>query len=300
MKNKIFVFIIIGMISAMKKCSYIYIVLFTISGLILSSCMLQANPRSEFSTVTAEIELAVSTPTLAPKITATKEDSLSEQIPVGTKITFWHPWSGEMANLIDEMVGEFNESNKWGIWVDPEFHSDEAVFIDDMNRAILDGNPPDIIASPDDYLKYLDETGFKLQDLQNYIASPKWGIPKDEIESFLPVFWNTNFTSGKRLSVPAYQSGYFIFFNQTWAKELGFSQPPSSPEEFKNQTCKAGSSYLNDNDLNNNGTGGWVYSVNPLTFFSWLRAFGGGGEGEENILNDLGLSAKHRRRLLFI
>jgi multiple sugar transport system substrate-binding protein len=205
-------------------------------------------------------------------------------------LNFWHPWSGELANLIENMVEEFNDTNEWGITVNVEFHSDEIVFIDDMNQAIKEGIPPDLIAAPSYYLRSLEENDFAFQDLRYFIESPSWGFSKDEIASFLPKFWNTDLLSSKRIGIPAYRSGYLIFYNLTWARELGFSQSPSKTEDFKNQTCKAGLTYLNDSDQNNNGTGGWVYSYNPYAFYSWLNAFGGGNKSNGDEKNALGSS----------
>jgi len=188
-----------------------------------------------------------------------------------------------MANLITEMTDEFNQSNEWGIVVDVEFHSDEIVFIEDMNQAITEGEPPELIAAPGFFLRSIEENGFDLQNLQNFIDSRDWGFSEDEVKSFLPIFWNADNHADKRIGIPAYQSGQFIFLNKTWAKELGFADQLSNPDDFKDLTCEAGSSYLNDSDLTNNGTGGWAYTYNPNSFFSWLKAFeGGDGSNIEN------------------
>ncbi|MDP2964766.1 MAG: extracellular solute-binding protein [Pelolinea sp.] len=272
----------------MKIAFYRLIIFIAIIGLSISACAQPNNDTNQGSTTPAEIPTAISTPTISPITTEMSEDSLPEKIPAGITLDFWHPWSGEMANLIEEMVGEFNKTNEWGITVNAEFHSDETVFIDDMNQVIKEGESPELIAAPIYYLRILEENGFALQDLGNLIESPTWGYTKDEIASFLPVFWIADISLSKRLGIPAYRSGYLIFYNLTWARELGFTQSPSDLEDFKNQTCRAGSTYLNDSDLNNNGTGGWVYSYNPYAFYSWLKAFGGGSKAVGNKINTLG------------
>jgi len=276
------------MISAMKKAFYKLALLISFIGVNISACVPSGISVGLQPTITVDQPTAIPTPTYSLPETAVSDDSLSGEISDGITLNFWHPWSGEMANLIEEMVGEFNSTNEWGITVNAEFHSDEIVFIDDMDQAIQEGNPPESIAAPSYYLRSLEENGFALQDLRNFIESPVWGFSNDEITSFPPVFWNTDIISAKRLGVPAYRSGYLIFYNQTWARELGFSQSPTNHESFKEQTCKAGSTYLNDSDLNNNGTGGWVYSYNPYMFYSWVKAFGGGDEGEGNNAGSLG------------
>ncbi len=236
------------------------------------------------ATITVQAATSFPTSTLThATLTPESEDPLLEKLPSGITLDFWHPWSGEMSNLIDVMVEEFNGSNEWGITVNPELHSDEIVLIDDFNRSIEDEISPEIIAAPGFYLRSLEESGFLLQDLEKFAESRQWGFPQDETDSFLPVFWNADILAGKRIGMPAYQSGYFIFYNQTWAKELGFSQEPKTPEDFGSLTCRAGEIYLQDNLLENNGTGGWVYSYNPVAFYSWLKSFRSESQSEESI-----------------
>ena len=257
-------------------------------GLGVSACNPLGNSINIPTSATVTASIPTLTPKISPTITAVIQDEQLKEIPVGATIRFWHPWSGEMANLMAEMADEFNESNEWGITIDDQFHSDEVVFIYDMNQAIEEGDPPELIAAPEYYLRSLNDNEFFLQDLQKYIESQDWGLSDAEVETFLPLFWNANFLTDKRFGVPAYQSGSFIFFNQSWAKELGFLGLPLTLDDFKDHTCEAGSAYLNDTDLNNNGTGGWVYTYNPNSFFSWLKAFNGGYESDVDSTNNLG------------
>ena len=248
----------------------------------VSACALISNSSVVEPTPSISAVTVASTPKISPTMTSRSSDLQPADIPEGLKVQFWHPWSGEMANLMDEMVDEFNQSNEWGITVEVEFHSDEVVFIEDMNQAILEENPPELIAAPGYYLRSLEASGFTLQDLQKFIELKDWGFSGDEVRSFLPVFWNAGIQTDKRIGIPAYQSGQFIFINQSWTKELGFSGTYSSPEDFKNLTCAAGAAYLNDNDVTNNGTGGWVYTYDPNSFFSWLKTFNGGNGSDGN------------------
>ncbi|PIZ25991.1 MAG: ABC transporter substrate-binding protein, partial [Chloroflexi bacterium CG_4_10_14_0_8_um_filter_57_5] len=41
--------------------------------------------------------------------------------------------------------------------------------------------------------------------------------------------------NGQRLGAPAQRSARFLFYNQTWARELGFSAPPATADEFRQQ-----------------------------------------------------------------
>ena len=78
------------------------------------------------------------------------------------------------------------------------------------------------------------------------------------------------------MGLPAQRSARFLFYNQTWAHELGFANPPTTAEEFRQQACAANASFLKDRDTTNDGYGGWIVDPNWQTDYSWLLAFGGG------------------------
>ena len=81
---------------------------------------------------------------------------------------------------------------------------------------------------------------------------------------------------GKQLGLPAQRSARFLFYNQTWAHELGFSSPPATADEFRQQACAANASFRTDTSPQNDGYGGWIVDTNWQTTYSWLLAFGGG------------------------
>ena len=79
----------------------------------------------------------------------------------------------------------------------------------------------------------------------------------------------------KRMGIPAMRSGQFMFYNVGWAKELGFDQAPTTPDEFREQVCAAVMANLNDDDPDNDGTGGYVYNAGASVIAGWVWAFGG-------------------------
>jgi multiple sugar transport system substrate-binding protein/sn-glycerol 3-phosphate transport system substrate-binding protein len=66
-----------------------------------------------------------------------------------------------------------------------------------------------------------------------------------------------------------------IFYNFTWAEELGFAGPPATSAEFKEQACAAAEANNNDDDPDNDGTGGYVYFPDASMVSPWIWAFGG-------------------------
>jgi multiple sugar transport system substrate-binding protein len=262
------------MINPMRKKHFNFLVAI-LAALLFISCGTDADP-SETTIQTTEVSPTVSIP-LAPTSTPSMLNSqLPEMIPDGVEVIFWHPWSGQMANLVNEMVEEFNNNNQWSISIQANAFSDEQVLMQQVAGALEIREPmPDLIAAPDFFLSSLVENGIGFRDQDKYITSSLWGIPQAELERFFPVFLDSGLYVGKRISFPAYRTGHFLFYNRSWAEDLGFSQTPENPEAFEEQSCAAARANQFGPVRENIGTGGWVYSLDPSAFLSWLKAFEG-------------------------
>jgi ABC-type glycerol-3-phosphate transport system substrate-binding protein len=81
--------------------------------------------------------------------------------------------------------------------------------------------------------------------------------------------------------MPAQRTARFIFYNQSWAHELGFSAPPKTSAEFEQQACAAHTALGKDADPNNDALGGWLIDSDPMTALSWMQAFNGGVQEEQ-------------------
>ena len=132
----------------------------------------------------------------------------------------------------------------------------------------------------------LVENGIALRDQEEYLTSSVWGIPQADLERFFPVFLDSGLHEERRISFPAYRTGHFLFYNRSWAEELGFSQMPETPGSFEEQACAAARANQFGPVRENVGTGGWVYSFDSSAFLSWLKAFEGGvNDATGNISN---------------
>jgi len=128
---------------------------------------------------------------------------------------------------------------------------------------------PDLVAAPEEQLSEWAEKGLLLP-LEEYIALPELGLD----EPFYPQYVQQNQHDGQVVGIPALRSANVIFYNRTWAEELGFSHPPTTPLEFKEQACKAAVANNTSKTLEKFGTGGWLIDTDALTILSWLDAFG--------------------------
>jgi multiple sugar transport system substrate-binding protein len=219
---------------------------------------------------------ASSTPRPSPTITLQPTSAITvkpEELR-GALIRFWHPWSGSLGQVTDHLVQEFNLTNPWGILVTavpyPGYDALE-------NRLENSFQTP---AAPQLTLGYLHQllawdNSRNLVDLQPYVNDPQWGLTSTEQADFYPLFWSQDVVEGRRLGIPAFRSGQLLLYNQSWAKELGFEQPPANPDQFMQQACAGASANQRDSTPDNDATGGWIISTDYSAMLSWIYAFGG-------------------------
>lgn len=212
-------------------------------------------------------------PTASPtpeQATATPAiEEVDVDLPAGISLVFWHPWSGELADIFQEITEDFNRANTWGIEVAFEGHADQNEMLDDMAAAMAAEALPDILAAPSQVLRMWDQQGVSFRDLNVFIADEESGLSEEDLNAMLPIFWKADVVDDRRLAVPIYRSGNFLFYNRTWAQELGFENLPDTSSAFSQQSCAAAQANIGVA----NGTGGWLYDDGALTSLSWMQAF---------------------------
>ena len=192
----------------------------------------------------------------------------------GVTIQIWHAFAGNAEGIFADQVAQFNASNEWGVTVTPTGYGDYTTLYDAINTALESGGTPDLVAAlPEQTLLW--EASASVVDLSPYLGDPAWGLGSDNIADFTPVFWMQDNLDGKQLGVPAQRSARFLFYNQTWAHELGFASPPDTAEAFRQQACAANASFRTDDNLQNDGYGGWIVNPDWQTTYSWMLAFDG-------------------------
>jgi multiple sugar transport system substrate-binding protein len=254
----------------MKKSSQLLVL-----GLILAMAITACKPETVKPQGTATAAPQVNKTAQAqvtPTATKMPEISTDPKNLSGVQITYLHPWSGETGRVMDMLVDEFNQSNEWGINVTLREPGSTGLAVQDLRAS--ESSTVNVAALPINELLYQDQNNSSVVDLNPYAASSKVGFSKDEREDFQSIFWNDNLVGGKLYGIPAQQSAAVLFYNATWAKELGFLSPPKTGEAFKLQTCAANALLRKDNDWQNDGLGGWIVSTDADTLFSWLNIFG--------------------------
>jgi ABC-type glycerol-3-phosphate transport system substrate-binding protein len=77
------------------------------------------------------------------------------------------------------------------------------------------------------------------------------------------------------LDVPYYRSAYVLFYNQSWARELGYTGAPATPQDFRTQACGAADFVAGQDKQTDKGKGGWLITPQPGVLVGWIYAFGG-------------------------
>lgn len=192
----------------------------------------------------------------------------------GIVIQFWHPWTGAAAQIFADRAYEFNTTNLWGIHIEPYAAGGVGGLYDAVSSKLAAEEPtPHIVAAPIEQLTAWQEYDNIVLDLNPYIFSTEWGFSDDQRNDFQPVFWEQDQIEGRQLGIPAQRTARVLFYNQSWAKELGFDKAPTTSTAFQAQACAAAQSLLDDDIRENNGTGGYITISEPLTTLSWMQAF---------------------------
>jgi ABC-type glycerol-3-phosphate transport system substrate-binding protein len=221
------------------------------------------------------------TPTSTPVPTSTL--GLTAEDLAGVTLTLWHPWSGELGQGLQDAIDSFNAENPYGIsaqGLHKGGFNDLYAAIESAGLAAL----PDLVVAYPYQIRMWDSRGLTVADLELYLSDPEWGFGAGERDAFYQAFFGEDQPDGKRSSFPLQRNAEVLYYNVSWARELGFDLPPQTPKDFRNQACAAAQANASDEEASNDGTGGWVINATPPSILSWMYAFGSeilapGGKG---------------------
>ncbi len=226
-------------------------------------------------------------PSPSPQPTLSPTPSLSQTLDLpqlkGTHIQFWHPYLDATAAEIQSLVNEFNRVNSWGIQVDTYTLGNPS----ELYRQVMDALPgtdgasgsgvalPDVVIADPEQAASWQAINPVILNLADYIADGPLGLSAEDISDYYPAFWHTNTSSDLPEGIPAEGNVQVLFYNVTWARQLGFTHPPQTTDEFRQQACRAALANRQDGTVENDGTGGWLVDTNANSMLAWIDAFGG-------------------------
>lgn len=235
-----------------------------------------ALPRPSSSAIATATPFPDPTSTPAPTHTPTPPPHLqvdTRQLR-GIVVNFWHPLTGKQTELFNTLVQKFNQENEWGIQINQTATGGTSMLYQMLEAGFKNGSLPHALVAPVDLLNEWQYHGGLLIGLDGYIQHPDWGFSSLELADFPVVFWKQDQIAGIQTGIPLTRDAQVLFYNQGWGRELGFTAPPTTVEEFKMQACAAAAANLKDQRRENDGTGGWIVSVDSPTLLSWMNAFG--------------------------
>ncbi len=199
--------------------------------------------------------------------------------PRGQSIVWWHNHSGSREEGLVELIAEFNETNECGITMEAQNQGSYNDIRDKVNASTAAGEAPAalVVGYQNDQAFYQLNEG--LADLETFLNDPTWGLTAEEQADFYASFFNQSIHpvfDNQRLGFPPNRSMEVMFYNQTWLEELGFSGPPTTPEEFQEMSCAAAAA-------NGDGTGGFILRDDASAVAAWTYAFGGDVLSEDGL-----------------
>ena len=243
--------------------------LFLLVAFLLTACQpVPASPTATPISATATI----TPPTQTPIPISTLD--IDEADLRGIEIEIWHAWYGATASLLDLQIAKFNRENSWGIKVRASSQGNYNLLFNAVSDSLESTDRPQIVVALVDQISVWDELG-AVKPLTPYIADPIWGFTTAEQTDIPEIFLAQDQRNDEQIALPAQRTARFLLYNKTWAEELGYTTPPRTFEEFKEQSCSANQSKRADDDLQNDGKGGWIIDDDPNTVLAWLLGFGG-------------------------
>jgi len=219
--------------------------------------------------VVVPTEVPTEVPTPEPCAPAT-EGALAGVDPRGQTVVWWHQHSGAREEGLAAMIADFNATNECGITVEAQNQGGYNDIRDKMNAGIATGELPGLVVGyQNDQAFYALAGG--LADIDPYMNDTYWGLTAEEQADFYAAFLTQSVHpafDNMRLGFPPNRSIEIMYYNQTWLEELGFTGPPTTPQEFRDMACAATAA-------NGDGTGGYILRDDASGLAAWTFAFGG-------------------------
>ncbi len=234
----------------------------------------EATPTATLSPSPAPSRLPPATLTPSP----TSAIQINDEQLQGVSIRFWHPYSGEIGALIEQLADEFSRQNPYGILVRSEAVSGVDVLDERMEDALEEGDLPQLVIAPLYQALGWNQGRSILVDWSLYVDDSRWGISPSEQDRFEPNLWTASVVDGQRWGIPARRVAQVLLYNASWARELGFAAAPKTLEEFQQQACSV---QAEQSQSGAESAKGYLFTHDYPTILAWLIAFEAKIQAEE-------------------
>jgi multiple sugar transport system substrate-binding protein len=159
--------------------------------------------------------------------------------PTGQTVVWWHQHSAAREEAVNDLVGDFNANNPWGITVEASFQGSYGDIYNKMIAGIPTGDVPNLVVAYQNNAAAYYLAGGLVDDLDVYVLDPTWGLNEAEIADFVPGIFNQDYTpdGSARIGFPPNRSSEALYYNMTALAELGYDAPPTDWEQFREMAC---------------------------------------------------------------
>jgi ABC-type glycerol-3-phosphate transport system substrate-binding protein len=223
------------------------LVIFLLLALLAGSCDQLSSPGSGLKSTTALVQ------TIPPAtLTAISAAAAPSQTPVpepmgldwsaveGLELKFWYVWDLDQPGAgMNAIVDRFNEENEWGIIVNAVDQGMVLDPLDSIELAFEEGVVPHILLGDASAVVSWYQEGL-IADLDPFLNDAAAGLPLEEQKDYYSgLFEDFKIGDSVRPGLPFTQTIQVIYYNQSWAEELGFSSPPGDEKDLQEQACSA-------------------------------------------------------------
>ena len=227
--------------------AYQLLFILIIIALLIGSCDLISNYDSDLKSTSVMVQ------TIHPAtLTAISAEAQTSQTPVpepmglpwssveNMELDFWYEWDQDQPGAgMNAIVDRFNQENEWGIVVNPV---DQGLVLDPLNSmemAFEEGIVPHLLLGDASAITSWYQDGLTL-DLNPFLDDPAAGLSViDQKDYFSDLYDGSTIEGSIRPGLPFSQTIQVVYYNQSWAKELGYSSSPNTEKDLEQQACSA-------------------------------------------------------------
>ena len=157
--------------------------------------------------------------------------------PIDTGVaTVWDRQTTETADLLGELVNEFNAAND-GLDIKLVHNGNYGDIYRKVTSGIQAGVLPAMSVAYETMTSEYVRKG-AVAELDPYLQHPEWGYTEEELDDFFPALLETNRYAefgGKTYSFPFTKSVLLMYTNRRVLREVGIDAPPATWVEFLDQ-----------------------------------------------------------------
>ena len=159
----------------------------------------------------------------------------------GVVVQWWHNHSGRQLAALNDIVLEFNETNPFGIIVEPTNEGDLDTIYEKVLVGFSTGDLPGMVQSTQSQLAFY-QTADGLINLEPYFEHPIYGFSPVEIADMYAPFYDAERLpqfDNQLFGLPQDRSMELLVYNADFLETLRFDAPPRNINDFVDMSCSA-------------------------------------------------------------